>query len=124
MSASQASCGDNRVRNNQKLMGEEEDTWQHTKEQMIYWWQAATTDNIYNWWELSMCIVSVAREATANKKFINRDKYNGEALTRQEQKNKRESKPTQYLTKFDNLPTSSGQGRDVLLIQQSIQPIK
>ena len=28
----------------------------------------------------------------------------------QEQRNKRESKPTQYLTRFDNLPTSSGKG--------------
>ena len=37
----------------------------------------------------------------------------------QEQRNKRESKPTQYLTRFGNLPTSSGQGRE-LLIQQSI----
>jgi len=45
----------------------------------------------------------------------------GEVPTRQEQRNNRESKPTQYLTRFDNLPMFSGQGREILLIQQSIQ---
>ena len=38
-------------------------------------------------------------------------------------KNKRESKPTQYLMRFGNLPTSLGQGREILLIQQSIQVV-
>ena len=44
-------------------------------------------------------------------------------LTRQEQINNGESKSTQYLTRFSNLPTSLGQGREkeILLIQQSIQ---
>ena len=35
--------------------------------------------------------------------------------------NKQIRKPTQYLTRFDNLPTSLGQGREILLIQHSIQ---
>ena len=39
----------------------------------------------------------------------------------QEQRNKRENRPTQNLTRFGNLPTSSGQGGEILLIQQSIQ---
>ena len=29
--------------------------------------------------------------------------------------------PTKYLTRFGNLPTSSGQGGEIILIQQSIQ---
>jgi len=45
----------------------------------------------------------------------------GDVPTRQEQRNNRESKPTQYLTTFSHLPTSSRQGREILLIQQSIQ---
>ena len=49
----------------------------------------------------------------------NRERYTREVPKRQEQLNKRESQ-TQYLTRFDNLPTSSGQGREILLIQQSI----
>ena len=35
--------------------------------------------------------------------------------------NNRENQSTQYLTRFGNVPTSSGQGREILLIQQSIQ---
>ena len=35
--------------------------------------------------------------------------------------NKQERKPTQYLMRFGNLPTSSGQGGEILLIQQPIQ---
>ena len=46
----------------------------------------------------------------------NRERCTGEVPKRQEQINKRESQ-TQYLTRFDNLPTSSGQGREILLIQ-------
>ena len=34
----------------------------------------------------------------------------GEVPTRQEQRNKKESKLTQYLTRLSNLPTSMGQG--------------
>ena len=34
---------------------------------------------------------------------------------------KQERKQTQYLTRFDNLPTSSEQGREILLFQQPIQ---
>ena len=45
----------------------------------------------------------------------------GDIPTRQEQRNNREKQSTQYLTRFGNLPTSSGQGREILLIQQSIQ---
>ena len=41
--------------------------------------------------------------------------------TRQEQRNNRESKSAQYLTRFGNLPASSGRGEEILLIQQSIQ---
>ena len=34
--------------------------------------------------------------------------------------NNREKQSTQYLTRFGDVPTSSGQGREILLIQQSI----
>ena len=34
----------------------------------------------------------------------------GDVLTQQEQRNNRENKPTQYLTRFGNLPTSLGKG--------------
>jgi len=42
---------------------------------------------------------------------INRERHTREVPKRQEQINKKESQ-TQYLTRFDNLPTSSGQGRE------------
>ena len=34
--------------------------------------------------------------------------------------NNKEKQSTQYLTRFGNVPTSSGQGREILLIQQSM----
>jgi len=42
----------------------------------------------------------------------NGDRRAGGVPTRQEQRNKRENKPTQYLIRFDNLPTSSGHKRE------------
>ena len=57
----------------------------------------------------------VAREATTIKKFTNTDRCSGEVPTRQKQRNKRESKSTQYLTRFSNLPTFSGQGERVFI---------
>ena len=54
----------------------------------------------------------VMTEAITNEKSTNRDRCSGEVPTQQEQRNKRESKPTQYLTRFDNLPMSSRQGRE------------
>jgi len=58
-------------------------------------------------------------EVTTNQKTpTNRERYTREIPKRQEQLNMRESQ-TQYLTRFGNLPTSSGQGgeREILLIQ-------
>ena len=41
--------------------------------------------------------------------------------TQQEQQPIEKSNQHINLTRFDNVPTSSGQGREILLIQQSIQ---
>ena len=46
----------------------------------------------------------------------NRERYTREVLKRQEQLNKSENQ-IEYLTRFGNLPTFSGQGRKILLIQ-------
>jgi len=40
----------------------------------------------------------------------NGDERAREVPTHQEKRNKRENKPTQYLMRFDNLPTSSSKG--------------
>ena len=40
----------------------------------------------------------------------NGDRRSGKVPTRQEQRNKTENKPTQYLTRFDNLPSPRGKG--------------
>ena len=53
----------------------------------------------------------VARSEKPNEESTNRDRCSGEVPTRQEQRNKRENKPIQYLTRFDNLPTSLRQWR-------------
>ena len=50
----------------------------------------------------------VAREATTSEE---QDRCRREVPTNQEQK-KQERKQIQYLTRFGNLPTSSGQGRE------------
>jgi len=49
----------------------------------------------------------------------NRERYTREVPKRQEQLNKRENQ-TQYLTRFSNLPTSSGQGGERDLIDSII----
>ena len=49
----------------------------------------------------------------------NTERYTGEVSKDKNKLNKRESQ-TQYLTRFGNLPTSSGQGRERDLIDSTI----
>jgi len=56
-------------------------------------------------------------EESAKQRQMQPEKY----PTRQEQRNNREKQSTQYLTRFDNLPSPWGKGGEILLIQQSIQ---
>jgi len=59
------------------------------------------------------------REATTNEESTNRDDATEKYSHDKNRETREKSKPTQYLTRFDNLPTSSGQGGEILLIQQS-----
>ena len=53
-----------------------------------------------------------------------RDRCSQRCTHTTKQRNNRESKPTQYLTRFDNLPTSSGQGRERDFIDSTINTSK
>jgi len=71
--------------------------------------------------EQSIVASNISRLFCARQQLARNPIDAAEKYLKNNKNKKQERKQTQYLTRFGNLPTSLGQGREILLIQQPIK---